>query len=124
MMALFDTDVLIDHLRGIEEAKKVLLSFRDEVNYCSVITSGEILFGVRESEKKQTFALLSSLEELPVDKEIVRLSHDVKTGAKGFQLELYDCIIAATALKFGQVLVTKNAKHYPDERLKRFIPDY
>jgi len=27
-------------------------------------------------------------------------------------------------LKDGQVLVTKNARHYPDERLKRFIPDY
>ena len=89
-MALFDTDVLIDQLRGIEEAKKVLFAFRDEVNYCSVITSGEILFGMRESEKKQTFALLNCLKELPVDKKIVRLAHDVRTRAKGFQLELYE----------------------------------
>jgi predicted nucleic acid-binding protein len=123
-MALFDTDVLIDHLRGNLEAKKLLVAFASGVNYCSVITSGEILFGMRESEKEKTLALLNSLKELSVDKKIVRLAHEIKANAKGFQLELYDCIIAATALKFKQVLVTKNAKHYPDDRLKLFIPDY
>ena len=29
-----------------------------------------------------------------------------------------------TALNFDQVLVTRNAKHYPDERLKLLVPDY
>jgi predicted nucleic acid-binding protein len=123
-MALFDTDVLIDHLRGHEEAKKVLLAFSSEPNFCSVITSGEILFGMRENEKEKTFALLSSFKELSVDKKIVRIAQEIKANAKGFKLELYDCIIAATALKYRQVLVTKNAKHYPDERIKLFVPGY
>jgi predicted nucleic acid-binding protein len=123
-MALFDTDVLIDHLRGNPGARQLLLSFQEEVNYCSVITTGEILFGMREEEKERTMALLNSLNELAVDKDIVRLAHDIKEKAKGHQLELYDCIIAATALTFDQVLVTRNAKHYPDERLKLLVPDY
>jgi len=46
-MALFDTDVLIHHIRGYEGARQVLLRFKVEQNYCSVITSGEILFGMR-----------------------------------------------------------------------------
>jgi predicted nucleic acid-binding protein len=123
-MALFDTDVLIDHLRGNRGACQLLLSLQEEVNYCSVITSGEILFGMRDEEKERTMALLNSLNELAVDKDIVRLAHDIKEKAKGHRLELYDCIIAATALNFDQVLVTGNAKHYPDERLKLLVPDY
>ena len=125
-MALFDTDVLIDHLRGYEGARKLLLKFKDEQNYCSVITTGEILFGMREHEREKTFALIKNLEELVVDSEIVRLAHDVKSRARAqdVSLELNDCIIAATAIKFNQVLVTRNARHYPDERLKLLVPDY
>ena len=125
-MALFDTDVLIDHLRGYEGARKLLLKFKDERNYCSVITTGELLFGMREHERKKTFALIESLEEVNVNKEIVRLAHDVKSRAhaQNIQLELNDCIIAATAIKFKQVLVTRNEKHYPDDQLTLFVPDY
>jgi predicted nucleic acid-binding protein len=123
-MALFDTDVLIHHIRGYEGARQVLLIFMHERNYCSVITTGEILFGMREPERKKTHALINCFEELNVDKEIIRLAHDVKVKAKGFRLELYDCIIAATAIKLNQVLVTRNRKHYPDKRLKLFVPTY
>lgn len=59
-----------------------------------------------------------------IDKKLVILSHEVKQRAKGHQLELYDCIIFAAALKYNQILVTRNAKHYPDKRIKLFVPDY
>ncbi len=123
-MAIFDTDVLIDHLRGNAGAKNTITKFKSEKNHCSVITSGEILFGMRIKETKQTLALLDSFEELSVDKEIIRIASDVKLKAKGHKLELYDCVIAATAIKYDQLLVTKNKKHYPDKRLKLFIPEY
>lgn len=123
-MALFDTDVMIDHLRGNQGARQLLLSYHEETNHCSVITTGEILFGMGEEEKERTMVLLNSLNELPVDKEMIRLAHDIKEKAKGYRLELYDCIIAATALTFDQVLVTRNARHYPDKRLKLVVPDY
>jgi predicted nucleic acid-binding protein len=61
---------------------------------------------------------------LPVDREIVRLALDIKEKAKGYQLELYDCIIAATALTHNQTLITRNSRHYPDDRLKVLIPNY
>lgn len=123
-MALFDTDVLIDQLRGNEGAKKLMMKFQYEQNSCSVITSGEILFGMRIEEEEKTFALINNLEEIPVNSDIIRLARDIKTKAKGFQLELYDCIIAATAIKYNHLLVTRNAKHYPDNRLKIFAPNY
>jgi predicted nucleic acid-binding protein len=123
-MTLFDTDVLIDHLLDIYGASEAILKFNNEKNSCSAITMGEILFGMRIAEEKKTYALINNLNILNVTKEIIQLSHDIKKNAKGFELELYDCIIAATAIVNDQILVTRNAKHYPDKRLKLFIPEY
>lgn len=123
-MALYDTDVLIDHLLDIYGASQAILKFKDENNSCSAITAGEILFGMKLAEEKKTLQLINNLNILNVTKEIVFLSHDIKKIAKGFDLELYDCIIAATAIINDQILVTRNAKHYPDKRLKLFVPEY
>ena len=123
-MALFDTDILIDHLRGIKQAKDTLLKFTYEQNYISVITAGEILFGMQKLEEEKTFALLNAFIELPVDKEIIKTAYQIKTRIKTHKLFLYDCIIAATALKYNQILISRNKKHYPDKRIKLYIPEY
>jgi len=123
-MALFDTDILIDHLRYIAGAKTALLKFTRENNSISVLTAGEILFGMREEEKNRTMDLLNRFIAIPVDQSMVNLAYDIKSKARGHKLELYDCIIAATSILHGQTLVTRNAKHYPDKRLRLFIPQY
>jgi len=123
-MALYDTDILIDHLLNKQGAADTLLKFKTEKNFCSAIALGEILFGMREDEKDKTFKLLDSLKIIDVNKQIVLLAQEVKTAARGFDLELYDCIIAATAIINDLILVTKNGKHYPDKRVKIFIPEY
>ena len=123
-MALFDTDVLIDNLLDRYGADQTLIRFKNEQNFCSVITMGEILFRMHSDEKEKTFKLLDSLIPLEVNKEIVLSAHEIKNNAKGHDLELYDCIIAATVIINDMVLVTKNAKHYPDKRIKIFIPQY
>ena len=123
-MALFDTDVLIDNLLDRYGADQTLIRFKNEQNFCSVITIGEILFGMQSNEKEKTFKLLDSFIPLEVNKEIVLSAHEIKNNAKGYDLELYDCIIAATVIINDMVLVTKNAKHYPDKRIKIFIPQY
>jgi predicted nucleic acid-binding protein len=123
-MALFDTDVLIDNLLNRYGASQALIKFKDEKNYCSVITIGEILFGMYPDEKEKTLKLLDSLAPLEVDKDIVLSAYEIKNKARGFNLELYDCIIAATAIQNDMVLVTKNAKHYPDKRIRIYAPQY
>ena len=123
-MALFDTDVLIDHLLGKNGATETILKFKNVQNYCSVITIGEILFGMRLDEKEETMELLDSLKPLEVTKKIVFSAYEIKAALRGFNLELYDCIIAATALDNNLILVTRNSRHYPDKRLKLFIPEY
>ena len=123
-MAFFDTDVLIDNLLDRYGAEQTLIRFKNEQNFCSVITMGEILFGMHSDEKEKTFKLLDSLVPLEVNKEIVLSAHEIKNNAKGHDLELYDCIISATAIKFDQILITRNTKHYPYKRIKLFIPEY
>jgi predicted nucleic acid-binding protein len=123
-MVLFDTDVLIDHLLGKAGATQTLLKFKNSRSFCSVITIGEILFGMKLGEKDKTFSLVDSLEALEVTKNIVISAYEIKNSCKGFTLELYDCIIAATALDKDLILVTKNSKHYPDKRLKLFVPEH
>jgi predicted nucleic acid-binding protein len=123
-MALYDTDILIDHLLNKQGAADTLLKFKTEKNFCSVITLGEILFGMRDNEKNKTFKLLNCLKTIDMNKQIVLLAHEVKTAAKGFDLELYDCIIAATAIINDLILVTKNARHYPDKRIRIYIAEY
>jgi len=123
-MALFDKDILIDNLLNRYGAAQTLIRFKNERNFCSVITMGEILFGMYPDEKERTFKLLDSLIPLEVNKEIVLSAHEIKNNAKGYDLELYDCIIAATAITNDIILVTKNARHYPDKRIKIFIPQY
>jgi len=123
-MALFDTDVLIDHLLDKTGATETLLNFKNTQNYCSAVTAGEILFGMKKDEQEKTFKLLNNLIIIEVDKKIIFSAYDIKNNARGFSLELYDCIIAATALEYDLILVTKNIKHYPDKRLKLFAPEY
>ena len=69
-MQLFDTDVLIDHLRGDKRATALLLdaSSRAEAA-CSVLTRFELLAGMRSDERSRIRKLLDSLTNLEVSLE-------------------------------------------------------
>jgi hypothetical protein len=115
---LFDTDIIIDFLRGNEAAKRVMLSIEDEdMPCCSVVTVAEIRAGMREEEQAATIALLESFDILSIDKKVAQLAGDLKRKTRQQQLELDDCFIAATALIHQAVLITHNPKHYPHKDL-------
>jgi tRNA(fMet)-specific endonuclease VapC len=123
-LALFDTDILIDVLRGVPGSAEELNKYRLLQNYLSAITAGEILFGMKKGEEVPTHKLLNRFAILPVDEELVHIASGVRQRAKGHDLELYDCVIAATAIRHSLTLVTRNARHYPDKMLKLSVPGY
>jgi len=122
---LIDTDVIIDHLRGMELAKNFLWKIRSEEAgiLFSVITKAELYSGVRPKEEKKIAGLLESMEEVPIDGEIAVIAGRYrKRYHASHGLLLPDALIAASARETGTVLVTLNKKHYPMKDIKILTP--
>ncbi len=119
---LVDTDILIDFLKGREDAKKfLLLAVNESIIYCSAITVAEIHAGMRESEREKTKDLIDGLDIVDITREIAEKAGSYKRDEKRQSLELDDCLIAATASIKGAILATGNGKHYPMKDIKKEI---
>jgi len=114
--ALVDTSILIDYLRGHADAGKLVERERAAgLLHASEITRLEILAGMRPAEEDATRALLSTLVWHPVDVEIAE-----EAGSLGRRwlpshqtIDSADLAIAATAIRTGTELLTRNVRHFP-----------
>ncbi|MHB1377895.1 MAG: PIN domain-containing protein, partial [Candidatus Humimicrobiaceae bacterium] len=73
-----------------------------------------------DKEKEKTDKFIGSLYYFGVTKEIARAAGTLKQKyvKKGKTLSTTDVIIAATAITYGLILITKNVKHYPFPELE------
>ena len=111
---LLDTDVLIDLLRGREATQLFLQDLsRRATPCCSVISVAEIYVGMRPEEEAQTMLLLDGLLIVPLTREMAEVAGIFKRRSKSRQLELADCLIAATGFIEGAAVATGNVKDYP-----------
>lgn len=116
MTALVDTSVLIDFLRGHEGAAEVLERERAAAPLqASEITRLEVLSGMRRTEETATRSLLAILRWHPVDAEVAE-----DAGALGRRwlpshhtIDSADLAIAATVIRTGARLLTRNTRHFP-----------
>ena len=111
---LFDTDVLIEYLRGRQRAVEYLEGLADDM-YISVVSIAELFAGVRDDGGEDYLKqFLLAFSALPVTGTVARLGglyrrdyrHSHGTG-------LADALIAATAEENGATLVTFNQRHFP-----------
>ena len=116
MSALVDTSVVIDYLRGHEGAAELLEGERATAPlHASEITRLEVLAGMRPAEEDATRSLLSTLLWHPVDSDVAE-----EAGALGRRwlvsnhtIDGADLAIAATAIRTGSRLLTRNVRHFP-----------
>ena len=101
---LVDTDVCVDHLKGIKRLRR-----SGRLAY-SVITRAELLAD-QSADEPTLRRFLAGMDELPVDRRVAeragRLRKDVPS------LKMPDALIAATALVHSLTLATKNVRDFP-----------
>ena len=123
-MILFDTDVLIDHLRGISLATELLKNLKKNFEFSiSVITLAEIESGVRPKERDLVENLFRFFYQLPVTTEIAKKAGYFKQSfAQSHSILLPDAITAATAFVHKIPLYTLNSKDYPMTEITTCVP--
>jgi predicted nucleic acid-binding protein len=114
---LLDSTVLIDHLRGIEEATKWLRRLRDGEAVISVITRAEVLCGGTQEESLAAYELCEQFECLPLTKDGATKAAELRRR-NGWKLP--DALQAAMAIRSGLKLVTRNERDF-DEKKHPFI---
>ncbi len=121
---LLDTTVIIDFLNGKRRRRELLRSLVEQGHMlaCCAVNVTEVYAGLRPSEAQKTAAFLRQLDYREVTWEIARHAGLLKNewGKKGHTLALGDVTVAATALAYGLVLMTDNAKHFPMSELARY----
>lgn len=115
MSKVFDSTILIAHLRGDRRATDLLLETPRAERLVSVLSRVEIEGGMRSAERQQVAALFSYLRMKPVTDAIARRAggylRQYRRSHQG--IDLVDYVIAATAEQFQAELLTLNVKHFP-----------
>ena len=112
MQAVFDTNILIYHLKGClpEAGSEILRSSLGRGAVCSIITRLEVLgYDQPWPEKLKAQALLKLFQERALDEAIADCTIQLRQQQR---IKLPDAIIAATALTESLPLVTRNAKDF------------
>lgn len=116
-MILVDSDVLIAHLRGLQQAKDWLLDTRRKTGplAASTVSIAEVAGGMRSQERREVGLLLSSLHAFAVNERIAWRAADLMRTYRRSHvgIGLGDYLIAATAEVEGCQLATLNVRHYP-----------
>ncbi|MSO79402.1 MAG: type II toxin-antitoxin system VapC family toxin [Acidimicrobiia bacterium] len=116
MKRLFDSTVLIAHLRGVTAATDLLLTAveRGEA-VASVLSRTEIEGGMRSGERTDVARLFTALTMEPVTDAIAAsagaLLREFRRSHSG--IDVVDYVVAATALEVGAQLLTLNVRHFP-----------
>jgi len=105
--ALFDTNVLIDYLNGVKNARVELARFDDKA--ISVISWIEVMVGTTPATQAGTRAFLAGFALLPINERVAECAVALRQDKR---IKLPDAIIWATARTSDRLLVTRNTKDF------------
>jgi predicted nucleic acid-binding protein len=110
---LFDTDVIIDYLRGNEQGIFFFESYEHDF-HTSAITIAELYSGVKgEKERQELEYFMSLFTVYPVTGKIAIEAGILQNRFfKSHGMGLADAMIAATAKEHGSTVISLNQKHF------------
>ncbi len=120
---LFDTDVLIEHLRDNPKVTQQIADLHQAHTHLgySAISEAEVYRGLRSHERTKTGLLLNGLTCLDVNRDVGRMAGEyLRKYSKTHGLELPDALIASCAIVHRFALCTFNWKHYPMSEVERY----
>lgn len=116
MSVLFDSTVLIAHLRGEPLAAALLRdAVKEGTAFASVLSRTELEGGMRSAERSAVARLFTAVELLPVTDAIASRAgeHLRKYRRSNASIDFVDYVIAATAEHADAGLATLNVRHFP-----------
>jgi predicted nucleic acid-binding protein len=114
----FDTNILIDYLNGLPQARDELARHDDPA--ISLITWMEILVGAADAEEEHILRdFLELFEVLPVDRVVAELAIKKR---RQYRLRLPDALIWASAEVHHSILITRNTRDFPREAIGIHVP--
>jgi len=116
---LFDTDYLIDFLRGKSSIKDIISkALIQGVGYISVLSIYELYAGMLPGDEQATEDCINAFHIEPVTVDIARMAGKTRFSyrQRGTTLSIVDCIILETARTNHHLIATMNRKHYPDAK--------
>lgn len=105
---LFDTNILIDYLRGISPARAECDKHSDRA--VSIITWMEVMAGSTAANEADARSCLLNFYTLPLTAEVAERAFLLRRASG---IKLPDAIIQATAEGSGRVLITRNTRDFP-----------
>jgi predicted nucleic acid-binding protein len=111
---IVDTDVMIDYLRGRNQAIALIREYADRI-VLSPIVVAELYAGVKGAGEEEILdELVSLFRVIEVTSEVARAGGLFKRDyGRSHGVSLADAIIAATVQSEIAELCTLNVKHYP-----------
>ena len=111
MKALFDTNILIDYLNGVDAARAEL--DRPAERLVSIITWMEVLAGARdEAEEDVIDMFLRDFRVVDLTRRVAREAVEIRRSRR---IRLPDAIVWASARTESALLVTRNTKDFPKD---------
>jgi predicted nucleic acid-binding protein len=108
--ALFDTNILIDFLNGVPQARAEL--DRYESKAISVVSWMEVMVGAPAEAEAGTRGFLNGFDLIGIDEEI---AEKAVTLRRAHRVRLPDAIIWASADTKAMLLVTRDTRHIPED---------
>ena len=105
--ALFDTNILVDYLNGVEQSRAEFALYKDKS--ISLVTWMEVMVGATAATEQVIKGFLAGFTSLPINNEVAILAVTLR---KKHKIKLPDAIIWATAQTNGRILVSRNIKDF------------